>query len=127
MEGRRWGRAVLACSLAAVTCALAPAGAPAAVDRDERLLPDHRIVGLYGMPGKPTLGALGRHSWRGAHERVRRMAAEHRTTSRPTVRAYEAIATLATDEAGRDGAYSRPVSLIVLAGWLDQARRADAR
>jgi len=127
MEGRRWVRAVLACSLAAVTCALAPAGAPAAVDRDERLLPDHRIVGLYGMPGKPTLGALGRHSWRGAHERVRRMAAEHRTTSRPTVRAYEAIATLATDEAGRDGAYSRPVSLIVLAGWLDQARRADAR
>lgn len=118
---------MLAGAAAALTCALAPAGAPAAVDRDERLLPDHRIVGLYGMPGKPTLGALGRHSWRGAHERVHRMAREHRTQQRPTVRAYEAIATLATHEGGRDGAYSRPVSLIMLAGWLEQARRADAR
>jgi hypothetical protein len=86
------------------------------------LFPGHRLVALYGHPGTPGLGVLGRQDRSASIARARQMAAAYRPLSRiPVVPAFEIIATVAEASPGPDGTYSYETPVSELLPWVRQA------
>src|SRR5206468_1940833 len=70
----------------------------------QRPFSGRRFVALYGAPGAPVLGVLGRQGVAATVRRAQRQADAYRALSpEPVVPALELIATVAAGSAGADG------------------------
>lgn len=89
------------------------------------IFPARRFVALYGTPGTGALGVLGEQDLPASIERVRALAKTYEPFSEEPIQpAFEMIATVASADAGPDGAYSRPVKRDRLEEWVDGAGAA---
>jgi len=88
------------------------------------LFPGRRLVAMYGYPGTPALGVLGRQGLAASIARARRLAAAYRPLSSiPVVPTFEILATVAQGSPGPDGSYSYQTPVATLRPWV---RRASA-
>lgn len=89
------------------------------------LLPDHRIVALYGTPDLAVLGSLGEQSLDAALLRAKALATEYQPFSdKPVYPAFEIISTIAAAEATPNGDYSREVDIEKIRPWVQAAKDA---
>ena len=89
------------------------------------LLPAQRLVGFYGAPQDPGLGALGIGAPERAARRLERQAAEYEG-ERPIRPFFELLATVANADPGEDGAYRTRQPPGVIDEYLAAARAARA-
>lgn len=85
------------------------------------LLPGNLLVGYYGAPQDPSLGALGIGTPQKASAELTRQAAAYEG-NRPVVPFLELIATVANSDPGEDGNYRTQQSRSVIDDYLAQAR-----
>jgi hypothetical protein len=91
----------------------------------QRPFSGRRFVALYGAPGAPVLGVLGRQGVAATIRRAEQQAAAYRRLSpEPVVPALELIATVAAGAAGPDGNYSNELPVSRLRPYVDAAARA---
>ncbi|HEY8318513.1 MAG TPA: hypothetical protein VIG76_06745 [Amnibacterium sp.] len=91
----------------------------------QRPLPGHRFVALYGVPGVPTLGALGDQGPAASIRRVKALAKQYEPLSdEPVVPTLEIIATVAAGAPGPDRDYSNESDPASLKPWVDAALQA---
>lgn len=89
------------------------------------LLPDYRLIALYGTPDIPVLGSLGEQDVAAAINRVKQLAAEHQGYSdEPVYPAFEIITTIASAQPTENGDYSSEISIEKLQPWIDAAKQA---
>jgi hypothetical protein len=89
------------------------------------LFPGRMIVALYGHPGAPALGVLGRQGLQASILRARHVAAAYQSLSRvPVIPAMEIIATVAEAHPGYDGSYSYQAPVSFLRPWVLRATAA---
>lgn len=89
------------------------------------LLPNYRLVALYGSPDEPALGVLGEQPVAATLDRVKALAAEYQPqTQQKVMPALEIITTVAAAEATEDGDFSRERSIADLRPWIDAAEKA---
>lgn len=89
------------------------------------LLPEHRMVALYGTPDAPGMGALGEQPVDAAITRVKDLATQYQSLSKqPIVPTFEIIATIASNVPTDDGDYSNELDPGKLQPWIDAARVA---
>jgi hypothetical protein len=89
------------------------------------LLPQRRLVALYGHPGTPALGALGEQNLPASITRAEELADRYQRLSNiPVIPAFEIIATVAEGSPGRDGSYSYQTPLALLRPWVMRASAA---
>jgi hypothetical protein len=126
--------AALAAALVATTLALAEdrvargGGAPAGeLPRGgSEVFPHYRVVGFYGAPQSPELGALGQGSPSHAARRLDRQARPYvRLSARPIYPAFELIAVIALAHPGGDGKYRGRQTDEVIRRYLRVARREE--
>jgi hypothetical protein len=91
-----------------------------------RILPDRRVVALYGHPADRALGILGIGKPRTAGRRLLRQAKAYERKTRPVLPAMELLATIATFDAGEEGLYRRRTTNQVIRRYLDAARDIGA-
>jgi len=108
--------------------ALADLGAPTPLPGGAtKVFPANRVVSLYGAPQMHST-ILGRLSPFEAWRQVRYESSRYRFPgSKPTVRAFELVVTIATADRGGDGRYRFRQSEATIAEYLRAARRANAR
>jgi hypothetical protein len=86
------------------------------------LFPMRMLVALYGVPGTPSLGALGEQGLQASIARVRGLAAAYRSLSHvPVVPTFEIIATVAQAHPGYNGDYSYETPVASLRFWVRRA------
>jgi hypothetical protein len=90
------------------------------------LLPDYRVVALYGAPQDDQLGELGIGTPAQAAEKLLAQCRPYDRPHRPVMPAFELIATLVTADPGDDGRYRYRQSDEVIDRYLAAARRAKA-
>ncbi len=91
------------------------------------LLPDNRLVALYGSHFTPALGVLGEQAPSQLGPRLDAIVDPYRELSdRPILPALDLIATIATASAGADGLYRSRSTDAEIQQWLDAARANDA-
>lgn len=89
------------------------------------LFPGHRLVALYGHPGSPELGVLGKQDVAASIARAKQLAADYAPLSSvAVVPTFEIIATTAQGEPGEDGDYSGESTVASLRPWVEQASAA---
>ncbi|WP_026919754.1 hypothetical protein [Gordonia shandongensis] len=89
------------------------------------MFPGRRVVALYGSPGAPELGPLGRQSIEESVARAERVAAEYDGVSPvPVVPGFEIIVSVASSDPGPDGAYSTMLDPEAVRPWVDAAAAA---
>jgi len=96
-----------------------------ALDAPPGVVADRPLIAVYGVPGQPRLGALGRGSPTVVGDRLDRLTRRHSTTQRPGRPTFDLVTTLATREAGRDRKYRRRLSTVRIAPYLAEARERD--
>jgi hypothetical protein len=86
------------------------------------MFPGRTLVALYGHPGAPSLGALGRQDLAASIAQAKQLAAGYRgRVAGPVIPTFEIIATVATREPGADGTYSTQWPASKLRPWVDAA------
>lgn len=90
------------------------------------ILPDFRVVALYGAPQAPQLGELGIGSPATAARKLERQAKPYARKSRPVLPAMELIAVIANGSAGPDGKYRTRQKDGTVRRYLRAARKAKA-
>ena len=98
---------------------------PVVVEVHEPLLPAHRIVAFYGVPGSPAMGTLAIGTPAEAVQRLIRQAEPYAEPGRPTLPAFELIATVAQATPGPDGDYSHAVAPEQIWPYLEAIRSVD--
>lgn len=89
------------------------------------IFPGSRLVALYGSPGAPVLGVLGRQDLVASIKRVKQLAADYQPYSKQHILpTFEIIATVASESPTDNNDYSREISPTVLRQWIDSARKA---
>ena len=84
-----------------------------------------RMVALYGSPGSPSLGPLGRQDLNATIARVKGIAAQYQRVSREkVVPAFEIIVTVASASPGDGGAYTSMIDPAEVRPWVEAAGRA---
>jgi hypothetical protein len=87
--------------------------------------PGRRMVALYGHPDTGGLGMLGEQPPADAVRRAQDLAEQYAALSvEPVVPAFELIASVAAQDAGEDGSYSRRTPIERLLPWVDAAEEA---
>jgi len=90
-----------------------------------QLLPQYRLIAIYGTPGDAVLGALGAQSLPDTLTRVKAMAASYQPlfpeAALPTL---EIITTVASASPTDNKDYSREIEISTLQPWIDAARAA---
>lgn len=87
------------------------------------LLPTYRLVGLYGSPNFPTLGALGQQDMAATFDRAKAVAAEYQPYStEKVVPMLEIIVTVASAGATADGNYSQELDPASFDPWIAAAK-----
>jgi hypothetical protein len=91
------------------------------------ILPEHRVVALYGHPGVDALGILGIGSPQRAAGRLDDIAGDYGGPGlRPVMPAFELITPLVLASPGEDGMYRKRLDDAVIARYHQAAREADA-
>lgn len=90
------------------------------------VLPEHRVVGYYGAPQDPQLGALGIGKPDDAVAKLERQMRPYDRRNRPALPALELIAVIANADAGEDGMYRGRQEDKIIRRYLRAARRAKA-
>lgn len=94
-------------------------------DGGETLMPNYRLVALYGEPNAPALGALGQQSMDATITRVKDLTASYQPFSTaPVMPTLEIITTIASGSPTVNNDYSNEVSPAVLQPWIDASRTA---
>lgn len=89
------------------------------------IFPHNRLVALYGSPGAPVLGVLGRQGLAASITRVKQLAADYQPYSKQHILpTFELIATVASASPTENNDYSREITPAVLRQWIDGARQA---
>ena len=89
------------------------------------MFPGRRVVALYGSPGAPELGPLGRQSIPASIARAKALAARYDKISPvPVVPGFEIIVSVASAEPGPGGKYSSVLGIDKIRPWVDAAREA---
>ena len=87
--------------------------------------PGRRMIALYGHPDTGGLGMLGEQPPADAVRRAQALADEYAQLSdEPVIPAFELIASVASEAAGEDGAYSRRTPIERLLPWVEAAEEA---
>lgn len=121
----------LAASQAESVTSAGPAMSPTAPATIEvlpgSLLPEHRILLMYGLPGDPSYGSLGSYDNLRLLEFMREKAAEYEQVdpSRPIILGVEIIASLAVKTPGPDGSYLRDTSATTIYRYIEFTRAND--
>ncbi|APT84613.1 hypothetical protein [Corynebacterium aquilae] len=124
-DNREEAAAPAATAPAATSAPHQPAAQPTLPDGSRTLLPNHRIVALYGHPSGPALGALGEQNPQEAVERIQRIASYYQPLSDvPVMPAFEIIATVASSEPGPDGNYVNETDPAELVPSIDAITQA---
>ncbi len=90
------------------------------------LPPKTRVVAYTGAPQAKELGILGTMPFEQASSRLDRQAKPYDRTSRPVLRAFDLIATIADAHPGPAGKFRTRQTSTVIARYLRAARRHDA-
>lgn len=90
-----------------------------------RVLPDFRVVALYGAPQDPALGALGIGSPDQAARRLADLTRSYRAARKPVLPAFELLATIAAGHPGLDGLYRTRQPTATIRRYLEAVRRID--
>ena len=91
-----------------------------------QVFPDRRIIAYYGNPLTGRLGILGETTAERAIERVTERAALYNAEGLPpALPGFEIIVTVASNEEGDDGNYSREMDPEVVRPWIDAAMAND--
>ncbi len=91
------------------------------------LLPERRLVALYGSHFSPALGVLGEQPPTEVGPRLDAIVGPYGPISdRPVLPTFDLIATIATAAAGADGQYRSRSTPEEIQAWLDAARAEDA-
>jgi hypothetical protein len=91
-------------------------------DGGHTLMPNYRLIALYGTPGAPVLGALGQQSLEQSIARAQKMARAYQPYSKePTMPTLEIIATIASSGPTDNKDYSTQLPLSLLEPWVQQA------
>ena len=89
------------------------------------MFPGRRVVALYGSPGAPELGPLGRQSISASIRRAKAVAAQYdRLSPVPVVPGFEIIVTVASADPGPGGNYTSALDVAAVRPWVDAARKA---
>lgn len=89
------------------------------------IFPGRRLVALYGSPGSPSLGPLGRQGLDQTIDRARKVAAEYDSVSPvKVVPAFEIIATVASASPGPGDYYTSIIDPAVIRPWVEAAGKA---
>jgi hypothetical protein len=88
------------------------------------LLPEHRILLMYGLPGDPSYGSLGSYDNDRLLEFMRDKAEEYQQQdpSRRVILGVEIIASLAQKTPGADGSYLRDTSATTIYSYIEFTR-----
>ena len=89
------------------------------------MVPDKRMVALYGNPLTPSLGPLGDQGPEESLERLRPIAAPYGADGKQVLLTFEIIVTMASSGAGPDGNYSAETEHSVIEPWIEVAREND--
>lgn len=87
------------------------------------LLPEHRLVALYGHSSTPALGVLGEQPPEQAADRAVAVAQPFEAGGKPVLPAFEFIATVATAGPGPSGLYRARTDAAIIQRSLDAVRR----
>ncbi|HWH32785.1 MAG TPA: cell wall-binding repeat-containing protein [Egibacteraceae bacterium] len=87
------------------------------------LLPEHRLVALYGHSSTPALGSMGEQPPEQAADRAVAAAQPYEQGGKPVLPTFEFIATVATAGPGTSGLYRAPTDPAVIQRSLDAIRR----
>lgn len=91
----------------------------------QELLPQYRLVALYGTPSSTRMGALGEQPLAEAITRVKGLASEYQAySSEPVYPAFEIITTVASATPTPDSNYSRELPIEELQPWVTAAKEA---
>jgi hypothetical protein len=90
------------------------------------IFPKRRVVAFYGAPQNDRLGILGIGSPDHAAAKLKRVARAYERRTRPVLRAFELISTIANADPGDDGLYRTHQSAATIDRYLAAARRAKA-
>ena len=90
------------------------------------IFPAHRVVAFYGAPQDKALGILGIGDLDGAAAKLARVARSYERKTRPVLKAFELISTIANAHPGDDGMYRSHQPPETIDRYLAAARRADA-
>ncbi|ALG86523.1 hypothetical protein ACH46_01915 [Gordonia phthalatica] len=89
------------------------------------MFPGRRVVALYGSPGAPELGPLGRQSIPASIARIKALAARYDKLSPvPVVPGFEIIVSVASADPGPGGNYTSVLDVAAIRPWVDAARKA---
>lgn len=110
---------------AAAAALLLGGGAAAAHAQEQAPVQDPPLVAVYGHPGHPKLGALGRGTPDRVGRRLAHLARRHSGTRRAARPTFDLIATLATRNPGAGGLHRRRLSAVRIAPYLVEARKRD--
>lgn len=85
-----------------------------------------RYVAFYGHPATPALGVLGEQTAEEVLPRMRPLLTEYQADGAQVVPAFEIIASIASTEAGTDGAYSIKTPVETLIPLIETAEANQA-
>lgn len=89
------------------------------------LFPGRRMVALYGSPGAPSLGPLGRQSLPATVARAQRLAASYQPFSKEKViPAFEIIVTVASASPGPGNSYTNVIDPKEILPWVIEAGKS---
>lgn len=89
------------------------------------VFPGRRFLALYGSPGAPSLGPLGRQNLPDSIRRARSLASQYQPfSSVPVVPTFEIIVTVASAEPGVGNTYSTMIDPGEIRPWVAAARDA---
>lgn len=88
------------------------------------LLPKHRVLLIYGLPGDPSYGSLGSYDNLRMLEVLEAKVAEYQAVdpSRPIILGIEIIASLAQKSPGGNGNYIRDTSVATIYSYIEFTR-----
>jgi len=111
----------------AVPAAKAPAPRRAQLPGGGRtIFPRRRVVAFYGAPQSDRLGILGIGKPEDAARKLARVARSYERKTRPVLKAFELISTIANAHPGDDGMYRTHQPNETIARYLRAARKARA-
>lgn len=98
-----------------------PRATPAPVNETGALLPKYRIISYYGFPGNQLMGILGEYDKDTLYAKLQDQAAAYQAAdpSRPTMLAFEVIASVAQADPGTDGLYLSHTDPSILNEYAD--------
>jgi hypothetical protein len=89
------------------------------------MVPDKRMVALYGNPLTAALGPLGEQGPQESVERLRPIAAPYDGDGKQVLLTFEIITTMASSGAGPDGNFSAETDVEFIEPWIEVALAND--